>query len=269
MPDIRHIAKQIKVNSRCLPINRVELEQALEMLIHKVFFPISDRGASEIELELSFFKSILSKNLNAVLDNETKRGVVLKSFLEMLPSIHYKLLSDAEVFFKNDPAANSTEEVILAYPGFFALVVHRLAHELYNMDVPIIPRVFSEYAHSKVGIDINPGAKIGNSFYIDHGTGIVIGESTIIGNNVKIYQGVTLGALFITKELSKQKRHPTIEDNVVIYAGATILGGDTIIGHDSVIGGNAWLTRSVEPYSQVIQSAEITIRDSRNKKRNK
>lgn len=266
MLDIKHIATQIKVNSKCLPINRMELENALDMLIHKVFFPTFDRSINEIELKLSFFRSILSKNLSAVLNDDKKTEVVLKDFLEKLPSIHHKLLADAEVFCKNDPAANSTEEVILAYPGFYALSVHRLAHELYGLDIPLIPRIFSEHAHSKVGIDINPGAKIGDSFYIDHGTGIVIGESTTIGNNVKIYQGVTLGALFITKGLSKQKRHPTIEDNVVIYAGATILGGDTVIGHDSVIGGNAWLTKSVPPHSQVIQNAEISIQNFRKEK---
>lgn len=264
MTNIKQIAKSIKENSKCLPVNRVELEGALDMLIHKVLFPTFDRDESEVELKLSFFKNILSKNLSAILKDDDRADKILSAFLTMLPNIHTRLLSDAEVFNQNDPAANCVEEVILSYPGFYALTVYRLSHELYKLKTPIIPRIFSEYAHSKVGIDINPGATIGNSFYIDHGTGIVIGESTTIGDNVKIYQGVTLGALFVTKGLSKQKRHPTIEDNVVIYAGATILGGDTVVGHDSIIGGNAWLTKSVVPYSLVIQNSEITIRNTMN-----
>lgn len=266
MTNIKNIAKSIKANSKCLPVNKGELEGALDMLIHKVLFPTFDRNESEVELKLSFFKGILYKNLNAILQDDKTADKILNTFLERLPDLHNRLLEDAEVFNQNDPAANCVEEVILTYPGFYALTVYRLSHELYNLKTPIIPRLFSEYAHSKVGIDINPGATIGNSFYIDHGTGIVIGESTIIGDNVKIYQGVTLGALFVTKELCKQKRHPTIEDNVVIYAGATILGGDTVVGHDSIIGGNAWLTKSVVPYSVVMQNAEITIRNTMNGK---
>ncbi len=203
----------------------------------------------------------MKENIEA-LTNRKYAADTIEAFLSGLPVLRDKLYREAEVFAHNDPAANSVEEVIIAYPGFFALAVHRIAHEFYKMGTPVIPRLFSEHAHSKVGIDINPGAQIGNSFYIDHGTGIVIGETTIIGNNVKIYQGVTLGALFVAKGMSNQKRHPTIEDNVVIYAGATILGGKTVIGHDSVIGGNAWLTKSVVPYSQVMQNVSITIRST-------
>ena len=150
----------------------------------------------------------------------------------------------------------------MAYPGFFATAVYRFSHQLVVLGVNILPRVFAEYAHSKTGIDIHPGATIGNSFFIDHGTGIVIGETTIIGNNVKIYQGVTLGALSVNKNCAEVKRHPTIEDTVIIYSGATILGGDTVIGHDSVIGGNVWLTNSVLPFSIVYHKSEITIRDN-------
>lgn len=262
MAKIKEIAKLIKNSSRTLPVNKLELEEALDMLINKVLFPTFDINESEVELRLSFFKSILYKNFKAVMANESKAEEILRIFLDKLPEVHNRLHADAEVFDRNDPAANCVEEVILAYPGFYALTVYRLAHELYKLKVPIVPRLFSEYAHAKVGIDINPGADIGDAFYIDHGTGIVIGESTIIGNNVKIYQGVTLGALFVTKDLSKQKRHPTIEDNVVIYAGATILGGDTVIGHDSIIGGNAWLTKSIPPYSAVTPNAKVTIRNS-------
>jgi len=148
-----------------------------------------------------------------------------------------------------------------AYPGFYATAVHRLSHWLTLQKVPVLPRLFSEYAHSKTGIDIHPGATIGESFSIDHGTGVVIGETTVIGKNVKIYQGVTLGALSVNKELATQKRHPTIEDNVVIYSGATILGGETIIGRDSIIGGNVWLTNSVPSNSVVYHKSEIGVKD--------
>lgn len=154
--------------------------------------------------------------------------------------------------------------MIIAYPGFFALSIYRMAHELHQLNVPLIPRLFSEYAHSKVGIDIHPGAKIGKNLFLDHGTGIVIGETAEIGDNVKIYQGVTLGALYVEKKLSDVKRHPTVEDNVVIYANATILGGDTVIGHDSTIGGGAWLTQSVIPYSLVYNSVDVKIRTVKN-----
>jgi serine O-acetyltransferase len=166
---------------------------------------------------------------------------------------------DAEAINLGDPAAESLDEVILAYPGFSAIAIHRLAHALHGLRVPIFPRLLGELAHQMTGIDIHPGATIGSSFAIDHGTGIVIGESAVIGNNVKIYQGVTLGALSVKKSLARSKRHPTIEDNVVIYAQAVILGGDTVIGHDSVIGGNVWLTHSVPPYSHVQQESRATI----------
>ena len=149
----------------------------------------------------------------------------------------------------------------MAYPGFSATAVYRFSHQLWKQGVKILPRVFAEYAHSKTGIDIHPGATIGQSFFIDHGTGIVIGETTIIGDNVKIYQGVTLGALSVQKEKASEKRHPTIEDNVVIYSNATILGGETVVGHDSVIGGNVWLTRAVQPFSIVFQQADVMIQD--------
>jgi serine O-acetyltransferase len=152
---------------------------------------------------------------------------------------------------KGDPAAKSEAEVILSYPGFEAIMVHRLAHFFWKCQVPLIPRMMSEQVHSRTGIDIHPGAEIGESFFIDHGTGVVIGETTVIGKDVKLYQGVTLGALSVKKELADKKRHPTLEDNVTIYSGATILGGETIIGRNSVIGGNVWLTHPVPPDSTV------------------
>lgn len=190
-------------------------------------------------------------------------GEATKSFLEKLPEIHRKLMLDAEAFMTFDPAAESIEEIILSYPGFCSIAVYRISHELYLMKVPVLPRIISEYAHSKTGVDIHPGATIGDSFFIDHGTGTVIGETAVIGHNVKIYQGVTLGALFVKKSLAKKKRHPTIEDNVIIYAGCTILGGDTIIGHNSVIGGNVWLTESIQPHSIVYQKHHVVVRDSK------
>jgi serine O-acetyltransferase len=163
---------------------------------------------------------------------------------------------------EGDPAAKSSEEVILAYPGVEAIVVHRLAHVLYKESVPLIPRMMSELIHRKTGIDIHPGATIGRRFYIDHGTGIVIGETTRIGDGVKLYQGVTLGALTVEKSLADKKRHPTIENGVVIYAGATILGGNTVVGHDSIVAGNAFLTQSVPPNSVVTRKSEVRSRHS-------
>lgn len=172
-------------------------------------------------------------------------------FYNQLPQLRAILMEDAEAILAGDPAAKSTTEVIRTYPGFYAQAVYRLAHAICNFGVPLIPRVLTEHAHMQTGIDIHPGAKIGRRFCIDHGTGLVIGETVEIGDDVKIYQGVTLGALSVRKELARTKRHPTIEDGVVIYAGATILGGDTVIGAGSVIGGNTWIVKSVEPGSRV------------------
>lgn len=168
-------------------------------------------------------------------------------FIEELPNIQNLILKDVEAELQGDPAAGSKEEIIFSYPGIYAIAVYRIAHVLYELNVPFIPRIMTEHAHGKTGIDINPGAKIGEYFFIDHGTGIVIGETTEIGKNVKIYQGVTLGALSTMKgqALSGTKRHPTIEDNVVIYANATVLGGETVVGKGSVIAGNTFLTQSV------------------------
>lgn len=183
-------------------------------------------------------------------------------FLKKLPEIRAKLQKDVQAAYEGDPAATNLDEVILSYPGFWAITVHRLAHEFYRMNLVIIARMMSEYAHSCTGIDIHPGAQIGESFFIDHGTGVVIGETCVIGNNVKIYQGVTLGALSFPRDekgkiIRGKRRHPTIEDDVTIYAGATILGGDTVIGRGSVIGGNVWLTESVPPYSKVLNRPQI------------
>jgi serine O-acetyltransferase len=176
-----------------------------------------------------------------------------------MPSIKESIAQDAIATEQNDPACKGLQEVYLAYPGFHAIAVYRLSHELFKLDLPIISRMMSEYIHGITGIDIHPGATIGNSFFIDHGTGIVIGETTIIKNNVKIYQGVTLGGLSIKKSLSSIKRHPTIENNVTIYANATILGGDVTIGANSVVGANVWITQSVPENSLVTYQSEIKI----------
>jgi serine O-acetyltransferase len=185
---------------------------------------------------------------------------ITDQFFKALPDVYNALMNDAASIAKHDPAATSADEVVVAYPGFYAIAVYRLSHELYKLKVKTLPRLFTEYAHSKTGIDIHPGATIGDGFFIDHGTGIVIGETAVIGNNVKIYQGVTIGALLgTTKEAQKSKRHPTIEDEVIIYAGATILGGNTVIGKGSTIGGNVWLTSSVPAGSFVYQKNEVGV----------
>ncbi len=184
-------------------------------------------------------------------------------FFAEIPTIHARLTKDADAYLKFDPAAKSPEEVVLCYPGYYAISVYRLSNVLYHLNIPVLPRVISEYAHGKTGIDIHPGATIGDKVFIDHGTGIVIGETAIIGKNVKLYQGVTLGALYVGKHLADSKRHPTIEDNVIIYSNSTILGGDTIIGHDSVVGGNTWITESIAPYSVAFHKPSVVIRDSK------
>ncbi|MBP5519006.1 MAG: serine acetyltransferase [Treponema sp.] len=176
------------------------------------------------------------------------------ALIEEIPEIRRKIQLDVIAAFNGDPAAKNNEEVVLSYPGLEAILVYRIAHFLYESGVPIIPRIMSEHVHGKTGIDIHPGATIGESFFIDHGTGVVIGETCVIGNNVKIYQGVTLGALSVKKNLQNKKRHPTIEDDVTIYANATILGGETIIGRGSIIGGNTWVTESVPSGSVITQA---------------
>jgi serine O-acetyltransferase len=177
------------------------------------------------------------------------------TFLRRIPHIRQLLASDAQAAYDGDPAAKSILEVVFSYPGMMTVTIHRVAHELYKLNVPLIPRIMSEYAHRKTGIDIHPGATIGERFFIDHGTGVVIGETTEIGRNVTIYQGVTLGALSFksgTEAMRDKKRHPTIKDDVVIYAGATILGGDTVIGESSIIGGNVWVISSIPPRTKVM-----------------
>lgn len=185
---------------------------------------------------------------------------IIDRFLAVLPTVATSLTADAHFIHAGDPAAASIDEVILAYPGFFAIAAYRLAHHLELESVPVIPRLMTEYAHQRTGIDIHPGARIGAPFFIDHGTGVVIGETTQIGDRVKVYQGVTLGALSVSKEDAHAKRHPTIGNDVILYASAVILGGDTEIGAGSIVGGNVWLTESVPAGSVVYRSAEIRVK---------
>lgn len=192
--------------------------------------------------------------------HKSKEEVTL-TFFRNLKKVKKTLLKDAGFILKSDPAATQLIEVIAIYPGFFAIFCYRIAHSLAQLSVPLLPRMITEYAHKVTGIDIHPLAEIGSPFSIDHGTGIVIGETAQIGNNVKLYQGVTLGALSVDKSKASKKRHPTIEDNVVLYAGCTILGGNTVIGRNSVIGGNVWLTESIAPFSLVYHKSEIIVRN--------
>jgi serine O-acetyltransferase len=228
-----------------------------------LLFPIKENRMltdAELELRLISLKERFSELLEP-LDSSLKysKKDTVTRFFEGIPEVYDKLLDDARFFLSCDPAAESFEEVILTYPGFLALIIYRLAHILYKLEVPVLPRVMTEYAHTKTGIDIHPGAVIGKNCFIDHGTGIVIGETAAVGNNVKIYQGVTLGALYVEKELADTKRHPTIEDNVILYSGCTILGGKTTVGRDTIIGGNVWLTKSVGPGRIVYHDNKIKV----------
>jgi serine O-acetyltransferase len=237
-----------------------------ENLINFLFPFKIDRKCTlpQIELNLSQlqidFKSLLGPLENTL---ESKINDIADDFFNQVPNIYKRLMDNAKHFLDFDPAARSVESIILYYPGFYAITVYRLSNVLSKLKIPFLPRMMSEYAHSKTGIEIHPAAEIGENFFIDHGTGIVIGETAEIGNNVKIYQGVTLGAIMVEKSMRGKKRHPTIEDNVIIYSGSSILGGDTIIGHDTVIGGNVWLTKSVPPYSVVYHESKAVIRDSK------
>jgi serine O-acetyltransferase len=194
----------------------------------------------------------------ATVDRDVER--VMDGFLAALPEVHERSLEDAAAILAGDPAAESLDEVIAAYPGFLAIATHRVAHAIHALGVPLVPRLMAEVAHSHSGIDIHPGASIGRRFCIDHGTGVVVGETAVIGDDVKLYQGVTLGALSVAKTFAGTKRHPTIGDRVVIYANATVLGGDTVIGADSVIGGNVFLTTGVSPGSLVYQTSSHRVR---------
>lgn len=204
-----------------------------------------------IENKLIFIKELFC---NILIKFDIDSESIINKFINQLPQLKRKLNGDVKAFLLSDPAVVNEEEIILSYPGFYAICLYRIANLLVNLEVPFIPRIITEHAHSKTGIDIHPKANINNNFFIDHGTGVVIGETTTIGNNVKIYQGVTLGALSLNNVelLRNVKRHPTIEDNVTIYSGASILGGETVIGENSVIGSNVFITKSIQTNSKVI-----------------
>lgn len=239
-----------------VPLCQETAAQFLWALYHYLFPVQCECMPAELQLEqgyLDVYKYLQElckpvRNMKHSFDMEFE-----SRFLNNLPDIYDLLIEDAEAVFRGDPAANSIEEVVHIYPGFYATFIYRVAHAFYVFDMPVLAKVLSENAHSATGIDIHPGATIGRYFSIDHGTGIVIGETTVIGDNVKLYQGVTFGALSVEKKLADVKRHPTIKDGVVIYAGATILGGNTVIGYNSTIGGNVFITESI-PCSTVVYS---------------
>ncbi|MEZ5070586.1 MAG: serine O-acetyltransferase EpsC [Bacteroidales bacterium] len=251
----------------CMDVpSMVESHAFTEGLIHTLF-PIKkhcvvDRDELAMEMERCGIK--LKELLLSVRNTlPAPPEEIVEGFFEEVPAVFEQLVNDAEAIARFDPASSCVEEIVLCYPGFFCIAVYRLAHILYEMKVPVLPRVMAEYAHGKTGIDIHPGARIGSPFFIDHGTGIVIGETAVIGSNVKLYQGVTLGALTVAKDMASTKRHPTIEDDVIIYAGSTILGGETVIGHHTVVGGNTWITESILPHSVVYRNHRVVVKDRR------
>jgi serine O-acetyltransferase len=254
---LKHPAK-----GKIIPSNDSIAAWALDVM--NLLFPEHARNSFNsipaLEQEAFRLKAQLTNILESVSVSGRDSLQLAEAFFEKLGDIYDLLLSDIKATYEGDPAALSQFDVIRTYPGFYAICFYRIAHLLLTLQVPQIPRILTEHAHSKTGIDIHPAAEIGDHFYIDHGTGIVIGETCKIGCNVKMYQGVTLGALSVRKGLAGVKRHPTVEDRVVIYAGATILGGKTVVGHDSIIGGNVWLTESVEPFSTVYHNPVITFR---------
>ena len=221
-------------------------------------------GKLKPQIEISLYYRDYEKYTEEEISERAEE--VCEEFFKRLPYVQQMLLKDVQAGFDGDPAAKSREDVVISYPGLFAIFVYRIAHELYTQDVPFLPRIMTEYAHSRTGIDINSGAKIGEYFFIDHGTGVVIGETTEIGRNVKLYQGVTLGALSTRQgqQLANVKRHPTIRDNVTIYSNASVLGGETVIGENTIIGGNTFITESIPANTKVsAKSPELVIKKSR------
>ena len=245
-------------------IDPVNLEYTLGQQVSKLYRDLSSQISNAIRHDCFRYQ----QDCSHCVDSGRELGL---KFIQKLPDLRRKLALDVKAAYSGDPASSSLDEIIFSYPGLFAITVHRLAHVLYHLEIPLLPRMISEHAHSLTGIDIHPGAHIGESFFIDHGTGVVIGQTSKIGDRVRIYQGVTLGALSIppdaSDELRSQKRHPTIEDDVIIYSGATILGGETVIGARSVIGGNVWLTESVPPDTKIfIKKPELIYRGNEVKK---
>lgn len=253
---LAHEREQYALPTRLRHLGEQVIHQALELLFPHFAAEVGGK-AGDVEHELGALRTLLNDALRLPEAHCSDPDDVVRRFFVQLPSIREALLLDAQAICDGDPAAHSVDEVILAYPGFYATAVYRLAHQLQGCRVPLVPRVLTEIAHRDTGIDIHPGAEIGASLAIDHGTGIVIGETAILGDRVKLYQGVTLGALSVEKRFAKTKRHPTIGDDVVIYANATILGGETVIGDGSRIGGNVWLTKSVPAHSVVTPTARV------------
>lgn len=249
--------------NRKYDLDKKKIENFIDEFFRFVFFLELQRCASEKEIELRLieFKKKFIEILCEVFNNEYEAKEQAEFFFSKFPEIYKTLEKDAEFALKNDPAATSVEEITFSYPGFYAIAIYRLAHELQLKKIPVIPRIWTELAHSKTGIDIHPGANISSPFFIDHGTGIVIGETSDIGSSVILYQGVTLGALSVSKDIANTKRHPTIENNVVIYANATVLGGETRIGENSIIGGNVWITESLPKNSVVFHKGKVTVRN--------
>lgn len=261
LPFLHHLLKRHEETEAVPPSQDIA---AWGHQVIQLMFPEQAKGyfrtIDELEGEWWRLASDLKEILRAT--DQCKVGNVdekVEAVFNQMPNLYHLLKTDVAAILAGDPAAQSEFEVIRAYPGFFAISFYRLAHVLHQQHIKLIPRILTEYAHSQTGIDIHPGARIGASFFIDHGTGVVIGETTEIGERVKIYQGVTLGALSIRKSMANQKRHPTVQDGVVIYSGATILGGDTLIGENSIIGGNVWLTGSVPAGSRVYHTPEVKV----------
>lgn len=269
-------------NGRNLPIRSsvIDVVRALRSIVFPGYFGVDSSAQMFPEhyvgYRLNYLYDILKEQIEVALlydhpDMEKHVAAaeaerICSGFFEKLPKIQEMLLKDVQAGFDGDPAAKSKEDIIVCYPGLLAIYVYRLAHELYLENVPHIPRIMSEYAHGRTGIDINPGASIGEYFFIDHGTGVVIGETTEIGNNVKLYQGVTLGALSTRQgqQLANVKRHPTIKDNVTIYSNSTVLGGETVIGENTIIGGNTFITESIPANTKVsAKSPELVIKKPR------
>lgn len=261
----KELIKKIEQN-KITPHLKLRLKEKTELFTKELFYTLFDME-TDVESHMESLQELFTELIHmAYWETEKPCAKLWESFTEELPRILELLNLDAQTIHKCDPASRSVEEVYLSYPGFYAIAIYRLAHVLYKAGFPLVPRLMTETAHRLTGVDIHPGAQIGASFFIDHATGVVIGETSVIKNNVKIYQGVTLGALYVDKELENIKRHPTIENDVTIYANATILGGKTVIGAKSIIGGNVWLTSSIPPNSIVTHTPDIKIKTSANEK---
>jgi serine O-acetyltransferase len=253
--------------AQAIPTNQSIADWALEII--GLLFPEASDKIFNSDEEISEEFTKLQHQLNNLLDatqacKDCNNDIIAAQFIDDIPNLYQKLKKDVTALNDGDPAAYNEFEVIRTYPGFWAIAFYRIAHQLLKLKTPLIPRILTEFAHSRTGIDIHPGAKIGDYFCIDHGTGIVIGETAIIGKNVKLYQGVTLGALSVSKNLAGIKRHPTVEDGVVIYSNATILGGETTLGENSIIGGNVWLTKSVPANATVYHTPSIKVIENSN-----